>query len=146
MLKKGLKQGSSFRNTYSTSSFFEIFNHWIKKYIKISLKMTLKHYFTWWLKLLSNNFSLTKWHHCTISLHQNMTLSDFFMYKMTIWLYKCNFHLYWMHVLWFAGSKLIFPWLSLVSNENCLRKKCCTSCHPPISHFFYIFLLVIWDS
>ena len=38
MLKKSLKQCSSFRNTFSASSFFEILNHGIEKYIKISLK------------------------------------------------------------------------------------------------------------
>ena len=34
MLRKTLKQGFSFKNTFSTSSFFEILNHGTKKHIK----------------------------------------------------------------------------------------------------------------
>ena len=44
MVRKSLKPGFSFKNTFSTSSFFEILNHETKKkYMKISLKMSHKH-------------------------------------------------------------------------------------------------------
>ena len=50
MLRKSLKQALllktpsfSFKNTFSTGSFFEILNHRRKKYMKISLKMSHKH-------------------------------------------------------------------------------------------------------
>ena len=43
MLRKSLKPGFSFENTFSISSFFESLNNETKKYMKISLKMSNKH-------------------------------------------------------------------------------------------------------